>query len=297
MNYKFQGVCPVINVPFNENGNIDYDGMNSIIDYTIAKGCKSLCVFAFNSEPHKMTTDEKKDVIRAFLKTVGNRAETLVGLIDNSIQGVIELGLVAKESGADGIILYPPALSTPSGNELLNYFKTIADAVDIDVMIQDNPRSTGVTMSFEFLLEAFNSIKQFNYLKVECPIPIRKMKKLIELTDGKLKCYSGNGGIFAVDAFLNGAWGIMPGVTLADRFVELYNNLADGKVDEGRRLFEKILPVTWYEDQSLEFYISCEKYILEQHGIIQTGITRKPDCLLSEDEKIELLQLYKRACE
>lgn len=295
MSYKFQGVCPVINIPFFSNGDIDYEGMKNIINYTIKKGCKSICVFAFNSEPHKMTTDEKKRVIKYFLNTVGERAESLVGLIDNSIQGVIELGLTAKENGADGVILYPPALSTPTGNELLNYFKTISDAIDIDVMIQDNPRSTGVTMSLEFLVEAFNSIKQFNYLKVECPIPVRKMKKLIELTNGNLKCYSGNGGIFAVDAFLNGAWGIMPGVTLADKFVDLYNYLSESKIDEGRRLFEKILPVTWYEDQSLEFYISCEKYILEQQGIITTGMTRKPNCVLSDDEKVELIQLYERA--
>ena len=89
----------------------------------------------------------------------------------------------------------------------------------------------------------------------------------------------------------------MPGVTLADKFVELYENLSEQKVDEGRRLFEKTLPVTWYEDQSLEFYISCEKYILEQQGVIKTGITRKPDCPLSEDEKTELMQLYKRVYE
>lgn len=295
MDYKFKGVCPVINVPFFENGEVDYKGMDSVINYTINKGCKSLCVFAFNSEPHKMTNDEKKKVIKYFLSSVGKRAETLVGLIENSIGGVIELGLTAKENGADGVILYPPALSTPSGNALLDYFKEIADAIDIDVMIQDNPRSTGVTMSFEFLLDAFNSIKQFKYLKVECPIPVRKMKKLVEMTEGKLKCYSGNGGIFAVDAFLNGAWGIMPGVTLADKFVGLYDNLSNGNLEEARSLFEKILPVTWYEDQSLEFYIACEKYILKQEGVIGSDTARKPNCSLSEDEKSELIRLYKRA--
>jgi len=294
MSYKFKGVCPVINIPFFENGDIDFKGIESVINFTLKQGCTSICVFAFNSEPHKMTTDEKKMVIKFFLEKVNKRAETLVGLIENSIGGVIELGLTAKHFGADGVILYPPALSTPNGNDLLNYFKTIADAVDIDVMIQDNPRSTGVNMSLEFLAEAVNSIKQFKYLKVECPIPIRKMRKLIEFSKGNLKCYSGNGGIFAVDAFLNGAWGIMPGVTIANKFVELYNNLETGNENGARNLFEKVLPFVWYEDQSLEFYITCEKEILKHLGIIGESSVRAPKTLLSPNELTELLTLYNR---
>ncbi|MBP5661787.1 MAG: dihydrodipicolinate synthase family protein [Clostridia bacterium] len=294
MTYKFRGVCPVINVPFFPDERIDYDSLAREIDFTIAQRVESICVFAFNSEPHKMTTDEKKQVIRFFLETVNKRVETLVGLIENSISGVIELGLTAKEYGADGVILYPPALSTPADANLLNYFKTIADAVDLDVMIQDNPRSTGVNMSLPFLLDAFHNIEKFRYLKVECPIPIRKMKKIVEETKGELKCYSGNGGIFAVDAFLNGAWGIMPGAVMAGKFVELYQLLANGETDKARSIFEKILPFTWFEDQSLEFYVSCEKYLLKKQGVIANDTCRAPLCALSDQEKEELVTLFQR---
>lgn len=294
MNYMFKGVCPVINVPFSENEEIDFEGLESIIEFSLKQGVKSLCIFAFNSEPHKMTAEEKKRTISFFLEKVNKRAETLVGLIDNSIKAVSELGLTAKAGGADAVILYPPALSTPSGGNLLNYFKTIADTVGLPVMIQDNPRSTGVTMSTEFLLEAFNTIESFNYLKVECPIATRKMKELTKLTDGKLKCYSGNGGIFAIDAFLSGAWGIMPGITIANKFIRLYDLMENGEVSKARDLFEKILPFVWFEDQSMEFYISCEKEILKRKGVIKNAAARKPACLLSQAEKDELIALYRR---
>lgn len=290
----FKGVCPVINVPFNENGSVDFVGIESVIDYTLDQGCESICLFAFNSEPHKMTTDEKKEVIHYFLKSVNHRAQTLIGLIENSIAGVIELGITAKNSGADGVILYPPALATPSGKGLINYFKIISEAVQLPVMIQDNPRSTGVQMSTEFLVEAYKEIEQFQYLKVECPIPTRKMKEIIRLTNRKLKCYSGNGGIHAVDAFLSGAWGIMPGVVLSGHFVKLYNHLSCAQLDKARNIFEKLLPFAWYEDQSLEFYISCEKAILKRLGVIKGNYTRQPSCALSEDEYEELFALYDR---
>ena len=290
----FDGVCPVVNVPFNEDYSIDFEGLKNIVDYVINSGCKSICLFAFNSEPHKLSYSEKVETISKFLEYVNKRAETLIGIVENSIGDCIELGKSAKRGGANAIILYPPALSTPQGDSLVEYFKIISDGVDLPVMVQDNPRSTGVTMSLEMLINAFRNIKQFEFIKVECPIPMRKMKKIVELTDGELKCYSGNGGIFAIDAFLNGASGIMPGVVLCSKFNEITNCLKNKEIDKARDLFEKILPLTWYEDQSLEFYISCEKYLLKKLGIIKSDTVRKPHVLLSEDEKEELMNLYNR---
>lgn len=294
MEYKYQGVCPVINLPFKEDGSVDFEDMSKEIELLISNGIKSICLFAFNTEPHKLTWDEKKETIVKFLQIVNRRTDTIIGIVENSITGGKELAKLSEDNGADGIILYPPSLSTPSGEALLGYFKSIADSVKMDVMIQDNPRSTGVNMTTEFIIRAFNEIPNFNYIKVECPIPVRKMKQLIAATDGKLKCYSGNGGIHAVNAFLSGAWGIMPGAVTASYFNKMYQLLGEGKTDEARALFEKILPLVWFEDQSLEFYISCEKELLKHEGIFKATKCREPFTGLTEDDRKELFALYKR---
>lgn len=290
----YNGVCPVVNVPFLEDESIDFEGLKNIVNYVIDQKCSSICLFAFNSEPYKMSFSEKKETIKRFLEFVDRRIETLIGIVENSIADCVELGKYAKEYGADGMILYPPALSTPAGANLMEYFKIITEKVDLPVMIQDNPRSTGVTMSKEMLISAFHEIKQFDYIKVECPIPMRKMRDLIKETDGKLKCYSGNGGIFAIDAFLSGASGIMPGVALCGQFQEMTELFNQNEIDKARDMFEKLLPLTWYEDQSLEFYIACEKFLLKEFGIIKCDTARKPCVQLTEIEKEELLRLYNR---
>ncbi len=295
MDYKFKGVCPVVNVPFLVNGDIDYKGLEREIDYVLDAGCTSLCLFAFNSEPHKMSITEKKATVEAFLKYVGGRAETLIGIIENSIRGGIELAQQAEACGADGLILYPPSLSTPAGDELIGYFEAISQSVNLEIMIQDNPRSTGVNMSQEFILDAFEKVKGFRYLKVECPIPMRKLRKMVSATEGKLKCYSGNGGIFAIDAILNGAWGIMPGAMTAGYFVAMYALAEQGKLDAARDIFQYMLPLVWYEDQSLEFYVSCEKLLLHRAGVFESATVRKPECALTDAEKQELFTLYDRA--
>lgn len=291
----FEGVCPVVNVPFFDDERIDFEGLNNVVNFALNEGCESICLFAFNSEPHKMSDVEKRETIKAFLKHLNGRAKALIGIIENSIEGCISLAQFAEENGADGIILYPPALSTPSGDALLDYFKRVADSVKLDVMIQDNPRSTGVTMSFEFLLDAFKRIENFKHLKVECPIPIRKLNRLVDLTDGEILCYSGNGGIHAIEAFLNSAAGIMPGVIASGWFVKMYRDIKAGKVDKARDYFEKLLPFLWYEDQSLEFYIACEKELLKRLGIISSSAVRAPGCVLTDAERKELFTLYDRA--
>ena len=294
MRNQFQGVCPVVNVPFDCSGAIDWQSFSDVIEYTLAQGVHTLALFAFNSEPHKMTFEEKMKLIPFFTSTVKNRVETLIGLVDNSISGCIELGQTAVRANCDGVILFPPSISTPDLNGLLNYFKTIAKEVKLPVMLQDNPRSTGVSMSVELLYRAHREIENFDYLKVECPIPARKIRQLSELSQGSLKCYSGNGGIYAVEAFLSGAWGIMPGVCTAGVYVKLLRYLENGETNKARDVFERVLPLVWYEDQSLEFYIACEKALLERASAIAFDHPRQPGYRLDEKEKDELFTLYDR---
>jgi len=61
-----------------------------------------------------------------------------------------------------------------------------------------------------------------------------------------------------------------------------------------RDIFENLLPLVWYEDQSLEFYISCEKELLKHEGVISESLVRSPGETLSEADKAELYALYKR---
>lgn len=294
MDYRFHGVCPVVNVPFDSSGAVDWKSFANVIKFTLGQNVGAIALFAFNSEPHKMTFKEKMDIIPFFISAVNRRAETLVGLVDNSISGCIELGIRAAEAGANGVILFPPSLSTPGLEGLLAYFKTISKAVGLPVMLQDNPRSTGVAMSSELLIRAHREIDNFNYLKVECPIPAHKIRQLVQQSDGSLKCFSGNGGIHAVEAFLSGAWGIMPGVCTAGVFVRILNHLEAGDLESARLRFERALPLIWFEDQSLEFYIACEKALLKRAGIISCDEPRQPGYRLDDWERNELFILYDR---
>lgn len=295
MKRELGSVCPVINVPFDTQEEIDFTGLEAIIEYTLSKGIDSLCLFAFNSEPHKMTDEEKRKTISFFLQKVKHRAFTLVGLVENSLRGCKELAALSERDGCDGLILYPPSAGAPNADGLTTFFKEISASTNLPIMLQDNPRSTGVTMSVDFLMDLRKKMPNFRWLKVECPMPTQKIRALTKaFSPDELMCLSGNGGIHAVDAYLCGARGLMPGVCTAGKFAELYSMLAAGHMESARELFEKLLALSWFEDQSLEFYIACEKALLKRCGIIANEEARTPRVCLSTAQKAELFILYDR---
>ena len=111
MTNYFEGVCPVVNVPFDENERVDYEDLGRVIDFTLNAGCASVCLFAFNSEPHKMSNDEKKETIAAFMKHINGRAKALIGIVENSISGCIELAVLT-------VLSYIPRRSPPLAETL-----------------------------------------------------------------------------------------------------------------------------------------------------------------------------------
>ena len=105
---------------------------------------------------------------------------------------------------------------------------------------------------------------------------------------------SGNGGIYTVDAFRRGAWGVMPGVAVVDRFVALYQHFANGDLEGAREIFENLMPLLWFEDQSLTFFIACEKQILFDRGIIASPHIRENGLTLTNFDRDELRALVAR---
>ncbi len=294
MDEMFRGVCPVLNTPFRDDGEVDHDSLSNLVDYAIDARCRSLSIFAMNSEPTRLTTEEKHAVLDTFFAATRGRVHTAVGLVEDSIRSARVMAQVAAKGGVDALILFPPGRVPPAGERLAAYLKEIAASVDLPLMYQDAPRTTGVAVSTEFIVSLSKRIPNLHYVKVECPLPVLRLEALVAQTSGKLRSMSGNGGIYTIDAFRRGAWGVMPGVAVVDRFVALYECFAAGDLNGARDIFENLMPLLWFEDQSLDFFIACEKQILFERGVIASPHIRENGLTLTENDRDELNALLAR---
>ena len=99
---------------------------------------------------------------------------------------------------------------------------------------------------------------------------------LMTLTDGKMKIFVGNAGFQLIECMDRGAVGAMPGCSMYDVYLDIYNNYVSGNRENALELHNKLLPMLNHIRQNVEQIISFEKRILKRRGIIACDYCRKP---------------------
>jgi len=135
---KFTGVIPPVITAFDENGNFDETAQREIIEFLTPNIQGFYPVGTYGSGP-LMNVSERKKVAEVVVDQVANRVPVIihVGAI-NTIQAV-ELAEHAQAIGADGVGAIPPYYYRYPQKDLLDYFRSLINAVDIPVMAYNNP--------------------------------------------------------------------------------------------------------------------------------------------------------------
>jgi len=185
-------------------------------------------------------------------------------------------GATLEEAGADCLMLLPPFFLKPGGVYLYEHMKAVAQAVNIPIMAQYAPEQTGVAIQPETFVELEKECPNVIYYKIECKPAGPYVTKLMTLTDGEMKIFVGNAGFQIIECMDRGAVGAMPGCSMYDVYLDIYNNYVNGNRKEAMEIHNKLLPMLNHIRQNVEQIISFEKRILKRRGIISSDYCRKP---------------------
>ena len=115
------------------------------------------------------------------------------------------------------------------------------------------------------------------YYKIECKPAGPYITNLIKMTSPETtKIFVGNAGFQLIEAMDRGAIGTMPGCSMYDVYLDIYNHYVEGDREGAIELHNKILPMLNHIRQNVEQIISFEKRILKKRGIIESDYCRKP---------------------
>ncbi len=142
---KFRGAFVAIVTPF-VDGRIDEQGLKDLIEFQIAGGTHGIVPCGTTGESATLSHEEHHRVVELTIKTVAGRVPVLAGTGSNSTEETIELTRHAKEAGADGALVITPYYNKPSQEGLYQHFKTVAEAVDIPLILYNVPSRTAVDM-------------------------------------------------------------------------------------------------------------------------------------------------------
>ena len=150
---KFEGTYVAMVTPFDDNKQIDEEGFRSNINYLIDQGVDGLVGAGTTGESATIDHEEHKKIIEILIDEADGRVETIAGTGSNSTSEAISLTEYALDAGADAALLITPYYNKPQQHALIDHYTTIANSVDIPIILYNVPSRTGINMDVETIVE------------------------------------------------------------------------------------------------------------------------------------------------
>lgn len=142
----FRGSGVAIVTPMDKEGNIDYDVYARLIEFQIAGGSDAIVTCGTTGEASTLTDDEHIEMIRFTVEKVAGRVPVVAGTGSNDTAYSLMLSQEAKKAGADALLLVTPYYNKTSQRGLIKHFSTVADNVDLPVILYNVPPRTGMNI-------------------------------------------------------------------------------------------------------------------------------------------------------
>jgi len=235
---NLKGVYTILITPFKDNYDLDLQGLNSNINHCIECGVHGVVVGGSLGEFSSLTMEERRLIIKEAIKATAGRVPLVACTAHSCLKDAIELTEYAKEEGADGVMMTAPYFCHPSEEGILNFFKEVNDAVDIDIVLYNTFRA-GVNLTPEFISQLADiphivGIKQGS----------RNMNELINsvgFASDRLAVMAGNEemmlGCYSLG--MVGTTGVTSGF-LPNIFLDVYHATQRNQYDEARNSFYKL---------------------------------------------------------
>lgn len=137
---------------FAQDGSVDLDGTAAVAERLVDDGCDGLVVCGTTGEYSTMTDEENLSVFRAVKDAVGSRVPLLAGTGSNDTEHSRFLSREAEKIGMDGLLIVTPYYNKPTQAGVEAHFRSLADSVDLPIMLYDIPGRAGIPIATETLV-------------------------------------------------------------------------------------------------------------------------------------------------
>ena len=298
-NESAKGVYLITVTPFKDNGDLDLESTDRMVDFCLERGVTGLTVLGIMGEATKLTADESRQFVRQVLARVQGKVPVVVGASAAGFAPMSELTKSVMDMGAAGVMIAPPS-TVRTDDQICSYFDMVNETLGPDVpwCLQDHPTSTGVQMSAGVVPRILKNSPTCVMLKHEDFPGLAKLSAVRQAIEkGELRNISiltGNGGgLFLPEEMVRGANGAMTGFAYPEMMVDVVNAFKAGNVERAFDIFDCYLPLAKYEQQA-GVGLAVRKHLLAQRGAIASAAVRKPGPKLSALDLADIARLVAR---
>ncbi len=276
------GVVPIIPTPFKATDeSVDFEALSRLVRFAAAIEVPAVCLPAYASEFYKLSEVERFEIVGAAVEAANGDVAVVAQSNHPSALQAAEIARRNADLGADFISFAMPRIFSVTPDDLLGYCKTICDAVDLPVLIQDfNPG--GPTVGGAFCADLRQACTNFRYIKLEEPLMGEKVTQIREATEDRIGVLEGWGGIYVLELLPYGICGLMPGLAAADLLASIWQSGKVGEEEAALDLFQMLLPQLVFSLQNMELFLHIEKRLLVDRGLLTEPMVRSPTFTPSE---------------
>ncbi|MFH1569675.1 MAG: dihydrodipicolinate synthase family protein, partial [Gemmatimonadota bacterium] len=265
---------------------LDEESLEAQVRFCIEAGAAGLAGPANASEYLTLSDDERRRWLEVVLAAAGGEVPVIASVTSGHAVPAAALARFAQERGAAGVMSMPPPLQGLDEAGCFAYYRHLAGAVDIPVVVQDYNAPMGTPMAPALLARLCRELRRVEYVKEEVsPEPRRVSAVLAAAGTACRGVFGGAGGIYLLDEHRRGAAGNMPGPHVTDVLVQVWQSLERGDGTAARRLFDLLLPLMASERL---YGVAVYKEVLRRRGVIATACRRTPGGPLEPPDLVEV---------
>lgn len=285
-----KGVFTIAPTPFFEDGRIDWDSIDGLVDFYAACGVSGITVLGQMGEAPKLDLEEGLEIATRMIQRTS--MPIVVGVSAPGFAAMKSLSSAVMDKGAAAVMIAPPN-TLRTDDQIVNYFRQASEAIGEDVpwVLQDYPLTFSVVISPSVIRRIVTENPSCMMLKHEDWPGLEKISTLRSFErDASMRHISilcGNGGLFLDFEMERGADGAMTGYCFPEMLVDVIRLTKEGKRNEAHRVFDAHLPLVRYEQQPA-IGLAVRKYVMMRRGLLTSDAQRKPRMALSKQAKDEL---------
>ncbi len=291
-NNLLKGTFPVIPTPFTENGDVDLNSFESVIDYIIACGVDGVVFPGLASEYAYLSHQERLEMTQFLGTRLNGNTPFIVGASAATPQEAIEYCVSGAKAGANCAMVMAPNIYAKDKNAMVNFYKEIARKAGIPIMLQNAPAPMGAGLPIVELVDILRQVPEIEYVKEETQPCGQRIEEIITNAPSTLKgVFGGAGGRYIIDELKRNALGTVPACELTEMHTELVNTFSKGDYAKALNIYCDMMPIL---NMQAVYRCSLTKHILFYRGIIACPQVRDPGPRLDEKNRHELVELYQK---
>ncbi len=232
---SFRGSYTVAVTPFSADGeSVDLDALRGFLDWQLDVGVPGIIMLGTTGEFLTLSDEERYAIVDTTVQHVAGRIPVIVGTMNAFTDRAVAQSREAERLGADGLMILPPYYYTPTEDEITGYYGSICEAVELPIMLYNNPVTSNVDMSARLVARLAQRFENIRYIK-ESSQDVGRVSEVIEESQGLVQVFAGER---VVDSFLLGAIGYVNpyGNYIPRPSSRIFDFLEAGRIEEARQI-------------------------------------------------------------